>query len=177
MQGDLSLARHPAPPQSPAGGNKRMRWLTFGGPPLFGLQRREGAHHRPHGCQDLGDSGRAGVPAGRWGTGLGRRGARLRLLQTRSFTGRAPAGPRPLRLRVRVLLLPSERPQPLPTEPAGCRTGWPSRSRCPPPVCRGSGSGSELSARPPARSAARRALSAPCAVPVQAARSGWHSGG
>lgn len=40
-------------PLNPARGTKGRRRLTFGGSPLFGLQRREGAHDGPHGSGDL----------------------------------------------------------------------------------------------------------------------------
>lgn len=46
-------ARHRAPPNPARGTKGRRRWLTFRRSPLFGLQRREGAHDGPHGSEDL----------------------------------------------------------------------------------------------------------------------------
>lgn len=126
---------------------------------------------------------RAGVPLGRWGTGLGRRGARLRLLQPRSFTGRLE-GPRPLRSG-----------QPTPRCCASTSSCCPprGRSRCPPSppgAGRGgppgpaahhrSGSGSELSTRRPPvpLPAGRSQLPArcPCKLPAPAGTRGASAG-
>lgn len=46
-------AQHGAPPNPARGTKGRRRWLTFRRSPLFGLQRREGAHDGPHGSEDL----------------------------------------------------------------------------------------------------------------------------
>lgn len=46
-------AWHRAPPNPARGTKGRRRWLTFRRSPLFGLQRREGAHDGPHGSEDL----------------------------------------------------------------------------------------------------------------------------
>lgn len=46
-------APHRAPPNPARGTKGRRRWLTFRRSPLFGLQRREGAHDGPHGSEDL----------------------------------------------------------------------------------------------------------------------------
>lgn len=46
-------AQHRAPPNPARGTKGRRRWLTFRRSPLFGLQRREGAHDGPHGSEDL----------------------------------------------------------------------------------------------------------------------------
>lgn len=46
-------AQHPAPPGPIQETKGRRRRLTFRGSPLFGLQRREGAHDGPHGSEDL----------------------------------------------------------------------------------------------------------------------------
>lgn len=46
-------AQHQVPPNPARGTKGRRRWLTFRRSPLFGLQRREGAHDGPHGSEDL----------------------------------------------------------------------------------------------------------------------------